>query len=285
MVIQNNATNNLGLTLAGVVVYNSISGVFSAISAPTGQILSGAGTGLSPTFLQLTSAGGTISITPTATSINLETLSVSIFGGNGITVSGLTISLVTPVTIANGGTNTTSFPATNGVVYFDGTKLTDTLASTASGQFIFTNATAGPPSFGTLTSAGGSIIVTPTATGINIDTVGGGIPWVDVTAASKAMAVETGYVADNTTTAVLFTLPATATFGSIIRVVGNQSTGWQILQNAGQLIHYCGATTTTGTNGSLASVSPFDFSAVELLCTATNTTFVVVSAMGNVSVT
>ena len=43
--------------------------------------------------------------------------------GTGLNYTGTTLSLVTPVAIANGGTNASSFGTTNGVTYYDGTRL------------------------------------------------------------------------------------------------------------------------------------------------------------------
>ena len=43
--------------------------------------------------------------------------------GTGLDYTGTTLSLITPVTIANGGTNATSFGTTNGITYYDGTRL------------------------------------------------------------------------------------------------------------------------------------------------------------------
>jgi len=80
---------------------------------------------------------------------------------------------------------------------------------------------------------------------------------VDSTGTTQAMAANTTYIADNAAT-VVFTLPATAVQGSEITVSGNGTGGWQIAQNASQVIKGAGATTTTGTGGSLNSTSRYD---------------------------
>jgi hypothetical protein len=94
------------------------------------------------------------------------------------------------------------------------------------------------------------------------------------------MAVNNGYVADNGSLTTL-TLPSVAAFGSIIRVAGKAG-GWAIAQNAGQIVHFGSASTTSGAGGSLSSTLTYD--AVELLCITANTTFAVLSSVGNLTV-
>ena len=89
---------------------------------------------------------------------------------------------------------------------------------------------------------------------------------VNVTSATQAMAVNTTYTANDTGVAVVFTLPATASLGDIIKVVGGSvGMGWSIAQNALQAINVQGVTTTVGTGGSLASSTVVD--CVTLTCT------------------
>lgn len=64
---------------------------------------------------------------------------------NPITTTG-TVALTIPVTIADGGTNATSFTNTDGVVYFDGTRLVDTAVGTA-GQVLTSNGAGLAPTF------------------------------------------------------------------------------------------------------------------------------------------
>jgi hypothetical protein len=72
---------------------------------------------------------------------------------NPITNAG-TVALTIPVSIADGGTNTTSFANTDGVVYFDGTELNTTTVGTA-GQILTSNGAGMSPTFQT---GGGSTI-------------------------------------------------------------------------------------------------------------------------------
>ncbi|MDX2012771.1 MAG: sialidase family protein [Myxococcaceae bacterium] len=76
-----------------------------------------------------------------------------------------------------------------------------------------------------------------------------GLLWVNVTTASIQTAVNTGYIANNTSGAVTFTLPATATPGDIVRFKNGSSPGFVVAQNAGQSINISGlnATSQSGT--------------------------------------
>jgi len=116
--------------------------------------------------------------------------------------------------------------------------------------------------------------------------------WVDATTATQTMAVNTSYIADYGSSSVNMTLPATAARGTVISVTGGVSgyynsgttptTGsWQITQNTGQIIHFGSASTTT-TSGSLQATGQYD--SVQLVCVVANTTFVVVSSQGNITV-
>lgn len=71
---------------------------------------------------------------------------------NPITTTG-TVALTVPVAIANGGTNATSFTNTDGVVYFDGTRLVDTAVGTA-GQVLTSQGAGLPPHFTTVSASG-----------------------------------------------------------------------------------------------------------------------------------
>lgn len=103
---------------------------------------------------------------------------------------------------------------------------------------------------------------------------GGVIAWTDVAGTSQPMAANNGYTANNAATVVL-TLPATCGYGKVFRVVGKGTGGWQINQNAGQVIHFGILDSTVGVGGSIASTQQYD--AIELLCTVANTDFTVIN--------
>lgn len=126
----------------------------------------------------------------------------------------------------------------------------------------------------------GSITTSGIGSTLTIAASGGGLSWVDVTGTSATMVVNTGYVSDNAALVTL-TLPSTASFGSVIRVVGRGAGGWKVVLNSGQQI-ILGITQTTVTTGSLSASNRND--CIEMLCTVANTTFTVMSSMGNILV-
>lgn len=112
--------------------------------------------------------------------------------------------------------------------------------------------------------------------------ISGGLTWNEETGTSVTMLVDNGYVSNNVGLVTL-TLPDTAAFGSIVRVVGKGTGGWRIAQNASEIIHFLGLDTTTGVTGRLDSNNTF--SGIELLCTVADTEWTVISATGNIDVT
>lgn len=126
----------------------------------------------------------------------------------------------------------------------------------------------------------GGIIVTGTPASHTLTITGGGLTWTDVTSGSQQIAVNNGYTADYGSL-VTFTLPATAAYGTIFTIVGKGAGGWTIVENSGQNMIF-GNTTSSTTNGSLSSQLQYDV--VTLLCTVVNTTFTVISSIGNLTV-
>ena len=106
--------------------------------------------------------------------------------------------------------------------------------------------------------------------------------WTEVTGTSQSMAVDNGYILNNAGL-VTATLPTTAAVGTSIRVAGKGAGGWRIAQNASQLIHFGSSVTSTGAGGRLDSTNQYD--CVELLCTVADTTWTVLSSVGNITVT
>lgn len=145
-----------------------------------------------------------------------------------------------PIVVANGGTGLIT--QTAHVVYVgNGTAAPTALAVGSTGQVLSGNSAADP-----------SWVNLPA---FNI---------VDSTGATQAMAVNTKYVADAASATVAFTLPASATLGQTITVIGQGPGGWQVLQNANQAIKMNSQTTTTGTGGSLSSTNRYN--ALTLQC-------------------
>lgn len=131
--------------------------------------------------------------------------------------------------------------------------------------------TSGTPVPGTLT-AGPGISIANGPGAITISGTGSGIGWTEVTGTTQAMTADNGYVANNGAV-VVFTLPATAAFGTVLNVVGKGSGGWRVDQNSGQNIRVGSVSSTVGAGGSVASTNRYD--SFELLCTTANTTWTV----------
>lgn len=134
----------------------------------------------------------------------------------------------------------------------------------------------------TVITPGTGITVTPGANTITIAATGGtGFTWNNVTTPTQAMAVNNGYIANDPASLVTLTLPATAAIGTTLWVSGASVDGWTIVENSGQNITF-GSDTTTTTTGSLSSTQQND--SVQLLCTVANTTWNVITSMGNITI-
>lgn len=71
--------------------------------------------------------------------------------------------------------------------------------------------------------------------------------------------------------ALTFALPATAAAGTVLEIVGNGSTSWQIIQAAGQSVWVGNVQSTVGVTGNVISTNAHD--SIELVCIAANTTW------------
>lgn len=107
------------------------------------------------------------------------------------------------------------------------------------------------------------------------------LPVVEVTSATQAMAIRTRYVA-NYGSQLVFTLPASAVIGDFVEVEGLGAGGWKIAQNASQTIIFQTVASTVGTGGYISSNNRYD--CVRLRCVVANTTWTVVSAVGELTV-
>jgi hypothetical protein len=171
-----------------------------------------------------------------------------------------------------------SNPTNHAVLIGQGTNVAAAIVL-AAGQVLI-GTTASNPVGATLT-AGTNISITSATGAITINASGlASFAWNDVASGTQAMAVNQGYITDNGASLVTYTLPAVAALGTVVRVCGKSSGGWTIAQNAGQSI-IIGSKQTTVTTGSLSSANAND--TVELLCTVANTTFTVLSSVGNLT--
>lgn len=106
----------------------------------------------------------------------------------------------------------------------------------------------------------------------------GGITWTEVTGTTQAAAVNNGYVLNNAAL-VTITIPDTAAVGDVIEIVGKGAGGWRIAQNASESINYGIDSTTTGTGGQVNSTNRYD--SARLVCITANTTWNIISSIGN----
>jgi len=168
----------------------------------------------------------------------------------------------------------TGLPTSNGaMIRTSSTGVPSWSASLTDGQ-VMIGATGGSPSAASIT-AGTGITLTPGANSLTIASSGGGLSWTDVTGISQAMAIDSGYTANNAGLVTL-TLPVTAVYGTAISVLGKGAGGWLIAQNAAQSIQFGSSTTTIGAGGSLASTNAGD--SINLICTTANTVWTVQGA-------
>ena len=145
-------------TIDGTVYYNGTNLTTTATGA-TGQVLTSNGTGAAPTYQSISAIGA-------VTSVN---------AGTGIDITGTAtapiVNLITPVSIANGGTGATSLAA-NGIIISNagGTALTS--QQLTNGQLLIGNS-GNAPSAAQLT-AGTGIVISNGAGSISISANGGG---------------------------------------------------------------------------------------------------------------
>lgn len=132
---------------------------------------------------------------------------------------------------------------------------------------------------GRITSTGGTLTVTNGKGTINIDVVGGGFPWTDVTTATQTIAVENGYVTDRGG-GVVYTLPATATFGSEFIIVGKLGLT-TITPNANQQILIASVSGTVGVTGTAVGTNVGDSITFRCITAGGSTVWRAQSYVGN----
>lgn len=185
-----------------------------------------------------------------------------------------------PIEVTKGGTGSTTL--TNHAVLVGATTSTTSLSVGSNGQVLVGSAGANP-AFATLTSSDGSIAFTTGAASLSLQVSGGGIvsTWTVVTSASQTLAKANGYIS-NRAGLVTYTLPTVAAVGDRFSVTLINSGGsWTIVENASQTIKF-GSSDTTATTGSLSSTANGD--TVDIICTVANTNFLVLDAVGNITI-
>jgi len=125
-----------------------------------------------------------------------------------------------------------------------------------------------------VTFSGGNLVIAGTGSA--------SIGWNNVTTTSVNMIADAGYVANNAGLVTL-TLPATASFGTIVYVQGFGAGGWQVAQNAGQHIQVGVLASTVGATGYIASTNQYD--SIALVCVVANTVWTSLAGIqGNITV-
>ena len=84
---------------------------------------------------------------------------------------------------------------------------------------------------------------------------------------------------------VTFTLPATASTGNQFGVTGYGSGGWQIAQNANQVIRDSAGATSVGVAGHLDSASRYDSVLLECAVAGASTEWIIISGRGSPTMT
>lgn len=208
-------------------------------------------------------------------------------GTNGQVLVGSTGADPVFATISNGNNITWTLGA--GTLEADLTGTTDhtvqvgnatgsltSLAAATNGQLLI-GSTGADPAVAGLASADASVTITVGAGTIDLAAAGGGVSWSVEAGAGVAAAVDSGYIA-NRAGGVTFTIPTTAPIGSIIRVCSIQGLS-TIAQNAAESIVFGAFTTTVGVGGSLVATNVGD--TIEIVCTVADTTWAVLSSVGN----
>ena len=156
---------------------------------------------------------------------------------------------------------------------------TNTPELVSNGQLMIGSAGVNPAA-ATLT-AGTGIIITNGSGSITIASSGSS-GWVDQTTSSVTMVINTGYTADDGASLVTFTLPVTSSIGDFVEINGKGSGLYTIAQASGQQIHFGNIASTSGAGGSVSSTLQYD--CIKLRCITANTTWVVVSSVGNFTI-
>lgn len=154
---------------------------------------------------------------------------------------------------------------------------------TLNGQLMIGSTAAPNIRTGTLT-AGGGIVITNGAGSITVAASGGMVTsWTDVTGATQALALNSGYFTDRGA-GVVYTLPATAVLGDLIIIDGKLGIT-SIAQNAGQSIRMASAISTVGVGGSVVGTNVGDCISLRCSTAGTSTVWIAENFNGNWTVT
>lgn len=287
----NASTINLGTGAAAKIITIGSTNTTSALTLNTGTgnyILNGvAGTTYT---MGASTTTGTMTIGGTA---QTGTMTLGSSSGTNIVALGAGTGATT-VNIAGGATNAKAVNIATGAVANVTTIGTTTASSTLTLNAPALGLIIGGKTEGALvTSSTGQVSTVTGTTGfvLTANAAGtapsfqaasaGGTTWSVITI-NQTAAVNNGYICNKAGTLAL-ALPASAAVGAVIEVLGiNTATGWQITQAAGQQIFFGTTQTTSGATGTLTSSAIRD--AIKIVCITANTTWQVVSVIGNITV-
>jgi trimeric autotransporter adhesin len=180
--------------------------------------------------------------------------------------------------VAGGGTGSTSFNI-NGVVISNTTTGGALTSLTLTNGQVVIGSTGSAPVAAALTGTA-PVTVTNSAGGIAIACFGGAFVWINTTGTTQTVFASRGYVANNNSTRVAFTMNA-VNAGDAFKVVGHGTAGWRLSPASGQRI-YLGNSVTTLSTGYIESTNNGD--CVELIAVST-TEIRVINWVGNLTVT
>lgn len=281
-VYQISATNasvyELGSVATGVATWvtlggsssdvNTLTGNTGGVISPTGGNINTLGTG----SITIAGSGSTLTTQLTgmtnhslligAGTATLTKLAPSATAGVAVVSTGAAADpAYGTVVVAGGGTGATTL---TGIVTGNGTSAMTANAVTQHGVLI-----------GGASNAASSLSVASTGTALlgvtGADPAFTALVTVNISdnttgtvGSPTTMVVGTSYIADQASATTGFLLPATASRGDRIEIIGNGPGGWQIQQNANQAIKYSSQTSTTGTGGTVSSNTRYD--AIQLYC-------------------
>jgi len=194
----------------------------------------------------------------------------------------------TTLTITPGPTSITgaiTLPSlVNGVLLTSATGLV-TATSAALGTMLMGRGAGVTPSFGALTSTGGTISISVVGNTINLEQSGSLSPFNNVIASPTLLAANNGYIVNFAGVATL-NLPATAVVGQTIEIIQVDRTvgrGFQIALN-GNTLRYGGESPTTLTFTNRAAPNANYHGSIYLVSIAANTWAVFGMPLGNFTV-
>lgn len=228
-----NAGATAALNLNSTDQVNVNGGTFNVTSGSGGVFIDASG------VIELNSSGAAIHIGNDAVNQNIT---IGAAGSRTINIGHAS------ATALNFAATAINIPAFNqfGAIATDGSGTLSSVAVSDAGKVLTSNGPGAAPTFQAIPSASY-------------------ITWA-ISTASQAMTVNTGYIVQSGFSCAL-TLPASAAVGDRLAIQGGGNL-WTLSQNAGQVIHFPGGSTTTGVSGSVASSTNFD--SLYLVCVATN---------------